>query len=103
MKVTLFMSLLQWFVTFLEKYNGVSKYVHPRLNDLEVIALDACLTGFGAVYGKNVYFFDLNDIMFPPPIFPLFIWKCGTFWLPAAFGGTFGLVLLSIFCVTMKL
>ena len=36
------------------------------MNDLEVIALDACLTGIGAVYGKNVYFFDLNDIYVSP-------------------------------------
>ena len=57
---------LQWFVTFLEKYIVVSKYVHPRLNDLKVIALDACLKGFGAVYSRNVYFFDLNDIYVPP-------------------------------------
>ena len=56
---------LQWFITFLEDYNGVSKYVHPKLNDLEVIALDACLTGMGAVYGKNVYFVDLDDVYVP--------------------------------------
>ena len=43
----------------------------------EVIALDACLTGIGAVYGKNVYFFDLNEIYVPPtfPIVYLEMWN----------------------------
>ena len=56
---------LQWFVTLLEEYNGVSKYIHPKLNDLEVIALDACLIGIGAVFPQHS---------------PLSIWRCGTSW-----------------------
>ena len=61
-----FVKDIHWFLQFLEKYNGVSKYVHPPVNEMEEIALDACLTGFGAVYGEKMYTFHLAAIDIPP-------------------------------------
>ena len=43
---------LQWFVTFLPWYNGVSLYDHRQMD--MALDLDACLTGFGGRCGNFV-------------------------------------------------
>ena len=46
---------IQWFLTFLPAYNGVS-YIHkPRIDDKQSLYLDASLTGMGAVWRNRVY------------------------------------------------
>ena len=44
---------LNWFATFLPKYNGVSLYDHRPID--MALHLDACLTGFGGRCGQFVY------------------------------------------------
>ena len=44
---------LIWFITFVQKYNGVSFFDHKRSQ--EIIELDACLTGFGGRWANYVY------------------------------------------------
>ena len=44
---------IRWFQKFLPTYNGVSFYAHKKVN--HTLALDACLTGLGAVWGNLVY------------------------------------------------
>ena len=56
---------LCWFIKLCKKYNGVSHYVHRPLHDEHQLALDACLTGFGGVFGDRVYTFCLKDIIVP--------------------------------------
>ena len=44
---------VRWFQKFLPRYNGVSFYAHKKVD--HTLALDACLTGLGAVWGTMVY------------------------------------------------
>ena len=44
---------LHWFNTFLSSYNGVTFYDNSQIH--ATIALDACLSGLGAVYKDMVY------------------------------------------------
>ena len=44
---------LNWFATFLPKYNGVSLYDHRPID--MALHLDTCLTGFGGRCGQFVY------------------------------------------------
>ena len=44
---------LNWFNTFLSSYNGVTFYDNSQIH--ATIALDACLSGLGAVYKDMVY------------------------------------------------
>ena len=50
---------LNWFLTFLQQYNGVTYFDHKKV-DLEV-HLDASLSGFGANFGPMVYALPLGD------------------------------------------
>ena len=38
---------LNWFNTFLPKFNGTAKYVHTDLDNAETLAIDVCLQGVG--------------------------------------------------------
>ena len=44
---------LRWFSRFLQNYNGMSMYIHRRVD--HVVELDACLDGLGAVWKNYVY------------------------------------------------
>ena len=50
---------LNWFLTFLQQYNGVTYFDHKTV-DFEV-HLDASLSGFGANFGPMVYALPLGD------------------------------------------
>ena len=50
---------LNWFLTFLHQYNGVTYFDHKKV-DFEV-HLDASLTGFGAKFGPMVYALPLGQ------------------------------------------
>ena len=50
---------LNWFLTFLHQYNGVT-YFHHKKVDFEV-HLDASFSGFGAKFGPIVYALPLGD------------------------------------------
>ena len=50
---------LNWFLTFLQQYNGVTYFDHKKV-DFEV-HLDASLSGFGANFGPMVYALPLGD------------------------------------------
>ena len=56
---------LRWFTQLCRQYNGCTKYVHVPLQQHEKVALDACLTGFGGVYGSKVYTYCLNEVVVP--------------------------------------
>ena len=44
---------LMWFITFVQRYNGVSFFDHKLSHD--IIKLDACLTGFGGHWANYIY------------------------------------------------
>ena len=44
---------LHWFISFLNKFNGVVYFMHDKTESH--VYVDASLTGFGAHYGNNVY------------------------------------------------
>ena len=50
---------LNWFLTFLQQYNGVTYFDHKKV-DFEV-HLDASLSGFGAKFGPMVYALPLGE------------------------------------------
>ena len=48
---------LNWFNTFLPKFNGTAKYVHTDLDEAETLAMDACLQGvreFGKIISMRL-------------------------------------------------
>ena len=46
---------LQWFLTFLPTYNGISYITKSDVDEVQSLYLDACLTGMGAVWRDRVY------------------------------------------------
>ena len=46
---------IQWFLTFLPSYNGISYIQKPKLDSGQSLYLDACLTGMEAVWRDRVY------------------------------------------------
>ena len=50
---------LNWFLTFLQQYNGITYFDHKTV-DFEV-HLDASLSGFGANFGPMIYTLPLGD------------------------------------------
>ena len=46
---------IQWFLTFLPGYNGISYIQKQKLDSGQSLYLDACLTGMGAVWRDRVY------------------------------------------------
>ena len=46
---------IQWFLTFLPSYNGISYICKHRLDEGQSLYLDANLTGMGAVWRNRVY------------------------------------------------
>ena len=46
---------IQWFLTFLPSYNGVSYIQKHKVDSGQSLYLDACLTGMGAVWRNRVY------------------------------------------------
>ena len=62
---------LNWFNTFLYSYNGVTLYDTKHVH--ATIALDACLSGLGAVYNDMVYALPIPKVF---AITLLYILKC---------------------------
>ena len=56
---------IQWFITFLEKYNGKSQYAHVPLDNTDVVELDASLSGMGARFNNQVYKVQFVDVQLP--------------------------------------
>ena len=46
---------VNWFIHFIPKFNGFSKYVKESIPFMHTIAIDACLEGVGGVWGNQVY------------------------------------------------
>ena len=46
---------VKWFLRFIPEFNGYSKYVKEPIEHMHTIAIDACLTGVGGVWGGKVY------------------------------------------------
>ena len=46
---------LNWFNTFLLKFNGTAKYVHTNVNKIETLAKDACLQGVPTPEKNYIY------------------------------------------------
>ena len=46
---------IQWFLTFLPSYNGISYIYKPKMDKGQSLYLDASLTGMGAVWRNRVY------------------------------------------------
>ena len=46
---------LDWFITFLPHFNGVTYISKKPIDDTQTLHLDACLTGMGAVWRDRVY------------------------------------------------
>ena len=46
---------LDWFITFLPHFNGVTYISRKPIDDAQSLHLDACLTGMGAMWRDRVY------------------------------------------------
>ena len=46
---------IQWFLTFLPSYNGVTYMKKTNVDPEQTLHLDACLTGMGAIWRDRVY------------------------------------------------
>ena len=52
-----------WFRQFLPSYNGINLLAYPLLPDNEVVYLDSCLTGVGAIYKSEFYSMRLPEFI----------------------------------------
>ena len=46
---------IDWFLKFLPKFNGITFFSKPEVDETQFLYLDACLTGMGAVWRDRVY------------------------------------------------
>ena len=53
---------IAWFQVFLLHFNGTTRFNKPVVQGLNVLWLDACLTGLGAVWKNWVYSAPLSSI-----------------------------------------
>ena len=52
---------IQWLLKFIPQFNGYSQYVKLPVQYMHTIAIDACLTGVGGVWGNLVYTAQLPE------------------------------------------
>ena len=56
---------INWFLLFVEHFNGTTTSMHKRLYCSDVIELDACLTGLGGTCNQFVYTYQFKDNIIP--------------------------------------
>ena len=56
---------INWFLTFVKDFNGTATYMHTNLYSMDVIELDACLTGLGGRFNQCVYTYQFKDNEIP--------------------------------------
>ena len=56
---------INWFLTFVKRFNGTATYIHTNLYSRDVIELDACLTGLGGRFNQCVYTYQFKDNEIP--------------------------------------
>ena len=56
---------INWFLTFVKGFNGTATYMHTNLYSMDVIELDACLTGLGGRFNQCVYTYQFKDNEMP--------------------------------------
>ena len=54
---------LEWFLTFLPEFNGITYIDRNEIPDNRTLYIDGCLTGLGGIWGQQVYATPVSPII----------------------------------------
>ena len=80
---------INWFLVFVKSFNGTATYMHDNFYCPELIELDACLSGIGAVAMTLCTHISFKTMKSPQYLQKPTL-KCGICWLPSDYGGPCG-------------